>query len=139
MVTSPQAVSDVNIFDPTPAGHNKYVNVRIYRIFVRLNGRTVMYAFAYNDHSFRINDFIKYMAKYGFDVFAPVARLGPYDARTGDSAPAQRFGEVVQRWWRSDERSFSKGIHMSGMHPWSFKDLWDRMHELGFGISSVPY
>ena len=65
--------------------------------------------------------------------------MGPYDGRTGEVVPAEKFGEVVQRWWRSDERSFSKGIHMSGMHPWSFKDLWAKMNKLGLCIPSVPY
>ena len=135
---SPQGVSEGSIFDPTPAGHNEYVNVRIWRIFVGFNGKTVLYAFAYNDHSLGISDFIKGLAKYGFKVFHPLARLGPNDGNTNKIVAPQRFGEVVQRWWRVDERRFSDGIYKSGMHPWSFKELWSKMHEMGFVIPSVP-
>ena len=129
-VPHPQEVGAVKVFDPVPPGHNVFVNVRLWRVFVMLNGVTMIYAYGFGDEAFGIHDFIKRLDNYGFEVFSPVARMG--------TVPAERFGGVVGRWWNKDSTRFSWCTHRLEVHPWSFLDLWDKMFSLGMGIPSSP-
>ena len=118
----------------------------MWRIFIGLNGVTLLYAFAMNGDAigvnnvpFRIHNFVSHLASYGFDIFSPVARMGSYDFRTNQAVPPETFGEIVMRWWGTDGERCSEGTCRCGEQPWTFWELWARMHEMGFGIPNTPY
>ena len=87
--------SKLGCIDPAPPGHGEYVECRVWRVFIGLNGVTLLYAFGINgdaigvdNSSFRIHNFILHLQSYGFDVFSPFARVG-------QTVPPERFGELV--------------------------------------------
>ena len=126
-------------FDPAPASHNEYVECRVWRVIVGLNGVTLLYAFGVNGDAFgvdntpfRIHNFVSHLQSYGFDTFTPVARVG-------QSVPPERFGELVRRWWGVDGQMCLEGTSRWGDQPLTFWELWGRMYEAGFGIPTTPF
>ena len=131
-------VGEGSFVDPPAIVNDVYVDGRMWRIFVYLNGVNIFYGLVCRDHTFGINQFINHLNQYGFDVFSPVARCGQ-DFRTGQPVPPERFSEVVGRWWSVDRRRFSECTTVLVMHPWTFQNFWAKMHELGVGIPCRPY
>ena len=67
--------SKLGCIDPAPPGHGEYVECRVWRVFIRLNGVTLLYAFGINgdaigvdNSSFRIHNFISHL---------PIGKGGP--------------------------------------------------------------
>ena len=122
-----------------PPNYGEYVEGTVWRVFVSLNGLTLLYAFGINgdatgvdNTSFKIDNFVSHLQSYGFDVFAPLARRG-------QAVPPEKFEELVMRWWCTDERRCSKVTSRWGAQPLTFWELWGRMYEAGFGIPNTPY
>ena len=142
--------SSSELEDWTP-GHHEILRFKVWRLFVKVkqdprakarpSDETILYCFVTKSNQEKgmgVWDFILHLQQYGLGTYTPVAREGEFTKDTKLNLPDEAFRCIVNRWYATDYRDFTKNsmnVEVYLDHVWSFEDVIWRLNDLGF-ISS---
>ena len=141
----PGSPSDLEVWTP---GHYEILRYRVWRLFVKLkrdprakakaSDETILYCLVTKSNQEKgmgVWDFILHLQRHGLGTYTPVARDGEVIKDTNIHLPDEAFRFVVDRWYSTDYRDFTKNsrsVEVYLDHVWSFEDVIWRLNDLGF-------